>query len=104
MFERFLEFIADAFSSLIGALRRLFYSAIDVITAARVFIVAVVLFAAAGYAMVKHPPIKTVARGEIGIRLNRLTGTVDEWPEGSAIAIPGVHDVRIFSLRDQVYR
>ena len=100
MLERLQDLIADAGH----ALRRLFYRLVDAISAARVIIVAVALLAAAGYAMVKHPPIKTVARGEIGIRLNRLSGAVDEWREGSAIAIPGLHDVRIFSLRDQVYR
>jgi regulator of protease activity HflC (stomatin/prohibitin superfamily) len=72
--------------------------------AARIPILAVLLFAAAGYAMYKHPPLRTVARGEMGVRLNRLTGTVDEWREGSALTLPGVHDVRVFSLRDQVYR
>ncbi len=54
--------------------------------------------------MYKHPPVKTVARGEMGVRLNRVTGAVDEWREGSALAVVGVHDVRVFSLRDQVYR
>ena len=77
---------------------------IDALSAARVLIVALVLFAAAAYAMYKHPPLRTIARGEIGMRLNRLTGTMDEWREGSALALPGVHDVRVFSLRDQVYR
>jgi regulator of protease activity HflC (stomatin/prohibitin superfamily) len=100
MLERFLEFIADAGR----ALRRLFYRALDALSAARVVIVAALLFAAAGYALYKHPPIKTVARGEVGIRLNRLTGNVEEWRDGSVLALPGLHDVRIFSLRDQVYR
>src|SRR5258706_10406551 len=68
------------------------------------FFAAIALFAAAGYAMYKHPPVKTVARGEMGVRLNRVTGAVDEWREGSALAVVGVHDVRVFSLRDQVYR
>ena len=61
MLERLQDLIADALSSLFVALRRLFYRLVDAISAARVIIVAVALFAAAGYAMVKHPPIKTVA-------------------------------------------
>ena len=70
----------------------------------RVFIVAVAVFAAAGYALYRHPPIKAVARGEIGIRLNRLTGSVDEWRDANVVVVPGVHELRIFSLRDRVYR
>ena len=70
----------------------------------RVFIVAVAVFAAAGYALYRHPPIKAVARGEIGMRLNRLTGSVDEWRDANVVVVPGVHELRIFSLRDRVYR
>ena len=70
----------------------------------RVFIVAAVAFVAAGYALYRHPPIKAVARGEVGIRLNRLTGTVGEWRDANVVVLPGVHELRIFSLRDRVYR
>ncbi|HWI36781.1 MAG TPA: SPFH domain-containing protein [Burkholderiales bacterium] len=69
-----------------------------------VFIVVVLAFAAAGYALYRHPPIKAVARGEVGIRLNRLTGTVDEWRDANVVVVPGVHELRVFSLRDRVYR
>lgn len=70
----------------------------------RVFIVALAAFAAAGYAFYRHPPIKAVARGELGIRLNRLTGDADEWRDANVLVFPGVHELRIFSLRDRVYR
>jgi regulator of protease activity HflC (stomatin/prohibitin superfamily) len=93
MFQRFKELFAHAARAFVGA-----------ISAARVAIVGFALFLAAGYAMYKHPPIRTVARGELGIRLNRLTGAVEEWRDGSVLALPGLHDVRVFSLRDQVYR
>jgi regulator of protease activity HflC (stomatin/prohibitin superfamily) len=100
MLERFRELVAD-----IGrAMRRSLYRLRAAISAGRVAIVAALLLAAAGYAMYQHPPIKTVARGELGIRYNRLTGTVDEWRDGSALALPGLHEVRVFPLRDQVYR
>jgi regulator of protease activity HflC (stomatin/prohibitin superfamily) len=58
----------------------------------------------AAWSLYKHPPVANVARGEIGIRANRFSGAVDEWREGSMLALPGVHDVRVFSLRDRVYR
>ena len=93
MFQRFKELLAHAARAFVNA-----------IGAARVAIAVFVIFLAAGYAMYLHPPIRTVARGELGIRLNRLSGTVEEWRDGSVLAFPGLHDVRVFSLRDQVYR
>jgi regulator of protease activity HflC (stomatin/prohibitin superfamily) len=93
MFQRIRELLAHLVRAFVKA-----------ISAARVAIAVCVLFVAAGYAMYQHPPIRTVAHGELGIRLNRLTGTVEEWRDGSVLAFPGLHDVRVFSLRDQVYR
>jgi regulator of protease activity HflC (stomatin/prohibitin superfamily) len=52
----------------------------------------------------KNPPLQTVARGEVGLRASRLSGEVTEWRDGSVLVLPGVHDWRLFSLRDQVYR
>jgi len=93
MFQRFKELLVRAGRALV-----------DAISATRVVIVALALFLVAGYAMYRHPPIRTVARGELGLRLNRLTGALEEWRDGSVIALPLLHEVRIFSLRDQVYR
>ncbi|HET7669487.1 MAG TPA: SPFH domain-containing protein [Burkholderiales bacterium] len=72
--------------------------------AARILLIAVAVFAAMAYALYRHPPIKAVARGELGIRFNRLSGTVDEWRDSNVVVFPGMHDLRIFSLRDRVYR
>jgi regulator of protease activity HflC (stomatin/prohibitin superfamily) len=52
----------------------------------------------------KNPPLQTVGRGEVGLRASRLSGEVTEWRDGSVLVLPGVHDWRLFSLRDQVYR
>jgi regulator of protease activity HflC (stomatin/prohibitin superfamily) len=100
MLQRLRELIAE----LGRAISRFFYRAMDALSAGRVVIAALALLAAIGYAMYQHPPVKTVARGELGVRYNRLTGGLDEWREGSALVLPGLHDVRVFSLRDQVYR
>jgi regulator of protease activity HflC (stomatin/prohibitin superfamily) len=56
------------------------------------------------YALYKHPPVQTIARGEVGIRINQFTGTASEWRDGSLLVIPGFHELRRFPLRDQVYR
>jgi regulator of protease activity HflC (stomatin/prohibitin superfamily) len=51
-----------------------------------------------------HPPLADVGRGEVGVRTNRVTGSVDEWKEGSVVVLPGLHQMRVFTLRDQTYR
>ncbi|MDP5238192.1 SPFH domain-containing protein [Uliginosibacterium sp. 31-16] len=58
----------------------------------------------AGYAVVKHPPIGTVARGEAGLRVNQLTGAVTEITDGSILVIPGLHRLQTYPLHDQMYR
>jgi regulator of protease activity HflC (stomatin/prohibitin superfamily) len=49
-------------------------------------------------------PIRTVPPGEIGVRVNRLTGHVSTMHEGWALVLPALHDMRLFPLRDQIYR
>ena len=65
---------------------------------------AIGLVAAGGYTLYEHPPVQGIGRGEIGVRLNQLTGSVAEAREGALIVIPGLHSLRRFSLREQVYR
>ena len=55
-------------------------------------------------ALVTHPPVQGVGRGEVGVRINHLTGTVSEWNEGSVFVLPGLQRMRVFSLRDQSWR
>jgi regulator of protease activity HflC (stomatin/prohibitin superfamily) len=56
------------------------------------------------YVLHRNPPIKTIDGGEIGVRVNQLTGSTTEWRDGSVLVIPYVHDLRRFTLRDQLYR
>ena len=69
---------------------------------AKVIILAAI--AAAGYQVYKHPPVENVERRELGLRLNRWTGRTSVVPEGAAIVIPGVHQLRVVPLSDQLYR
>jgi regulator of protease activity HflC (stomatin/prohibitin superfamily) len=67
----------------------------------------VVLMAAGGiaaYAAYQHPPVRTVGHGEAGVRENRLTGEITQWSDGSVLVLPYVHEMRVFSIRDQTYR
>src|SRR4029453_9484893 len=54
--------------------------------------------------LVLRPPLQGVGRGEVGVRINHLTGTVTEWGEGSVLVVPGLQQMRVFTLRDQSWR
>ncbi|HSQ04883.1 MAG TPA: SPFH domain-containing protein [Burkholderiales bacterium] len=71
---------------------------------ARGALIVLAVLGAAGYALIKHPPMQSVGRGEIGVRVNHVTGTVSEWGEGGVLVIPGLYEMRVFTLRDQTYR
>lgn len=57
-----------------------------------------------GYLVYTHPPVEHIDSGEVGIRINQFTGSSTELRAGSAFVIPGVHRVKRYSLRDQLYR
>ncbi|MDR1350629.1 MAG: prohibitin family protein [Zoogloeaceae bacterium] len=56
------------------------------------------------YTFATHLPFQPVGRGETGLRVNQWTGGASRFQEGSVLVIPGVHEMRTFSLRDQVYQ
>jgi regulator of protease activity HflC (stomatin/prohibitin superfamily) len=56
------------------------------------------------YVLVQHPPVRSVPRGDIGVRTNLFSGSTAQFGEGSILVLPGVHELRDFSMRDQVYR
>jgi regulator of protease activity HflC (stomatin/prohibitin superfamily) len=69
----------------------------------RVLLTAAVAVGSAWF-LVQHPPVQTVAPGELAVRTNQLTGGNAEFRDGPMWALPGLHAVRSFSLRDQLYR
>lgn len=66
-------------------------------------LVTTVALAAAGYLLWTHPPVQTVARGDVAVRTNAFTGSTQAFREGSLLVLPGVHEVRHLSLRDQTF-
>lgn len=58
---------------------------------------------AAGYALVTHPPIQAVPHGQAALRTNQFSGGTSEFREGSFLRVPGLHEVRLFPLRDQSF-
>ncbi len=66
-----------------------------------------VALAATGIAawwLVQHAPVQNVAAGEVGIRVNQFSGQATEWRNGSVLVLPVLHQLRIYSLRDQSFK
>jgi len=51
-----------------------------------------------------HPPFDSVHRGEVLARTDALDGSVSVYTAGTLLVLPGIHQVRRYSIRDQVYR
>jgi regulator of protease activity HflC (stomatin/prohibitin superfamily) len=56
------------------------------------------------YGLCTHPPFVSVRRGEVLARTDALDGSVNIYSAGTVFAFPGIHQVRRYSIRDQVYR
>ena len=67
-------------------------------------VLGVVTLAGLTLGFVYMKPIRTINPGEVGVRVNRLTGHIGQIREGWAWVVPGVHELRRFPLRDQIYR
>jgi regulator of protease activity HflC (stomatin/prohibitin superfamily) len=67
-------------------------------------VLAIVSLVTGAVGFVAMRPVRTIAPGEVGVRTNRLTGHVSTLHDGWAWALPGVHELRFFPLRDQIYR
>lgn len=67
-------------------------------------IIALAIAGIGAYAVISHPPLQSVERGDMGLRINRFTGAVSEMDDGAVLIIPGLHELRRFSLRDQIHR
>ncbi len=70
----------------------------------RLLIIGMAAATAGAYGLYTHPPMRTVEASETGVRINRVTGGVSEWRDGTVLVVPGVHQWRTLQLRDQVYR
>jgi regulator of protease activity HflC (stomatin/prohibitin superfamily) len=63
-----------------------------------------VILVALAYYLYRHPPYAMAQRGELLVRTNELNGTVAAYSGGAVLVLPGVHQTRVFDIRDQVYR
>jgi regulator of protease activity HflC (stomatin/prohibitin superfamily) len=62
------------------------------------------LLAALGYGLYRHPPFSSVRPSEVLVRMNALDGSAMAFTSGTVLVLPGIHQVRRYSTRDQVYR
>ncbi len=56
------------------------------------------------WAVATHPPLLTVEPGAVAVRTNAWSGRIDEFGHGSVLVLPGLHQVRTLTLRDQSFK
>ena len=85
--------VAAAIQSLIAGLWRFRWRVATVAVAALIL-----------YGLCTHPPFASVRRGEVLARTDAFDGSASVYTAGTVIVLPGIHQVRRYSIRDQVYR
>ena len=101
LLQGILNALGKAGSEAASATRNGARRGLDGLAAIRGLLALAMVLGAAGYLLYRNPPFKTVERGELGVRANRLTGELTEWREGSVVVLPLLHETRIFALRDR---
>ena len=56
------------------------------------------------YGLYTHPPFASVRQSEMLVRTNVLNGSAKAYAEGTVLLLPGIHQVRRYSTRDQLLR
>jgi regulator of protease activity HflC (stomatin/prohibitin superfamily) len=106
--DAFFEFVRRGLIEPLGRLGGLIVSALRSLATAlwlfrwRVAIAAALILIV--YGSFTHPPFDSVRRGEVLARTDALNGSVSIYSAGTVLVVPGIHQVRRYSIRDQVYR
>lgn len=58
----------------------------------------------AAYGAAMNPPIKPVAKGEVGLRINQWTGNFTPFQDELALVVPLIHEFHTYPLRDWIYQ
>ena len=58
---------------------------------------------AAAWGLWTHAPLRNVPNGQVGVRMNRLTGDSSVVRAGTAFVFPGLQDLRLYDLHEQVF-
>jgi regulator of protease activity HflC (stomatin/prohibitin superfamily) len=67
-------------------------------------VVAAAILIVAGYGLFAHPPFASVGPSEVLVRTNVLDGSASAYNRGTVVILPGIHQPRRYSTRDQVFR
>jgi regulator of protease activity HflC (stomatin/prohibitin superfamily) len=67
-------------------------------------LVLTVALAGLAYGLYTHPPFAAASRGEVLVRTNMLNGSVSAYSAGTVLVLPGIHQARRYTTRDQMYR
>jgi len=62
------------------------------------------IFAALAFTLYRHPPFAAVHRSEVLVRTNSWNGAASAYSAGTVLVLPGIHQIRRYPTRDQVYR
>lgn len=96
--------VTKAFAKPLSGVAALAATAYGNLRSKSVALAVVGLFGAGGYLLYAHPPLETVPPGAVGIRTNSFSGGSTEVRQGNLWVLPGLHSLRVYSLRDQLYR
>jgi regulator of protease activity HflC (stomatin/prohibitin superfamily) len=106
--DAFFEFVRRGLVEPLGRLGVLLATAVRSVTAglsrSRWRVLTIVIIGLIVYGVSTHPPFESVRRGEVLARTDALDGSVRVYTSGTVVALPGIHQVRRYSIRDQVYR
>jgi regulator of protease activity HflC (stomatin/prohibitin superfamily) len=103
MSDRFEAFL-NAFTRLLAASARGLGSLMALLWLRRARLTLVALAALGAFVLWRHPPLATVHRSEVLVRTDVLDGTAQAYSAGTVLVLPGVHQVRRYPTRDQLYR
>jgi regulator of protease activity HflC (stomatin/prohibitin superfamily) len=103
-FDAMWQALQSAFSALGRLLTGFFLALGEGLYRWRGRLVLIAVVAALAYGLYHYPPFTSVQRGEVLVRTNALDSTSEVHTSGTVLVLPGIHQVRRFSVRDQVYR
>ena len=104
MMEKVAAFLREAAAAMVRGAVFITGGLLAGLNAVRGLLILALVLGAGAYMLYRNPPFKPVGRGEVGLRTNLFTGEITEQREGSVLVLPLMHDLRVFALRDQVYR
>ncbi len=67
-------------------------------------IAAAAVVVTAGYGLYAHPPFAVARPSEVLVRTNVLDGLASAYDRGTILMLPGIHQLRRYSTRDQLFR